>query len=355
MHKQEKTELERAGWRAYSGALGLKLEDNLFGRVAVENKTNYLVITEQGEMPAILRGNMIKSKDFPKVGDWVEYSLIPGDDKIVIEKVLPRKTLIARTDGETEERQEIAANVDTLFIVQALDKDFSLPRLERYLVLSRESGVKPIILLNKTDIKEDHVDELAQVKAIAMDVPVYPVSAKNRTGLSQVKEYIKPGETVAFMGSSGAGKSSLINAIIGLDIQATGEVRLSDSRGKHTTTKREMIILPEGGILVDTPGIRELGMGAGTAGFNDVFDDVDDLSLQCRFSNCDHEKSLGCAIQDALSKGELDPARYERYMKLKREIDYLESKTSKKKEMEKKKHDKKLSKNIKQFIKRKRE
>ncbi|MBX4188097.1 MAG: ribosome small subunit-dependent GTPase A [Candidatus Doudnabacteria bacterium] len=349
MHSHSK--LDKAGWQSYISGIHLESIPENVARIAIENKSNYLVFTSKGEKPAVLRGNLIKAGEFPRVGDWIEYSMIPNDDKVVIERILSRKTLIARNDGEA--RQEIASNVDILFIVQSLDKDFSLPRLERYLVLARESKVQPIVLINKTDLKEDHSDDISQVKAIAMDVPVLPVSAKNKTGLGKVKEFIQPGLTVAFMGSSGVGKSSLINAILGVDIQMTGEVRLSDSRGKHTTTKRELIILPSGGILLDTPGIRELGMSAGTTGLNDVFDDLDELSLNCKYSNCDHEKSQGCAILNAIETGELDPQRYHRYLKLKKEIDFIESKTSKKKELERKQSEKKQNSDLKKILKHK--
>ncbi|HYE22366.1 MAG TPA: ribosome small subunit-dependent GTPase A [Verrucomicrobiae bacterium] len=347
-------ELNKYGWQAYFSSVKPEVPDRFeVGRIGIENKTNYLIYGRFGEMSAFLRGNMIKSKNFPKVGDWILFTKLPNENRGVIEKILPRKTKLGRKDAEQNTEQIMAANVDLLFIVQSLGHDFNLSRLERYLVLAKSSDTKPVVVLNKIDLKEDYSHELEQVKQLASGLPVFAMSAKTGEGIEQIKEIIEPGLTMAFVGSSGVGKSSLINAILGIDLQKTAEVRIVDGRGKHTTTKREMIVLPQGGILIDTPGMRELGALPDLASLNETFEDLEQLANQCKFRNCDHQKSEGCAIQAALEDRTLDRKRYLNFLKLKREQGFLESKEDSKKSRARKVKEKRLHKKLKKIIKAK--
>jgi ribosome biogenesis GTPase / thiamine phosphate phosphatase len=345
------------GWEKYSKAVGLKSGPLLeVGRIAVENKSNYSVLTDKGERLGVVRGKLLKLKDqnqMPKVGDWVRFEELPDGNKVVIEEILPRATKISRKAAQDEEEQVIAANVDEVFIVQSLPDDFNLRRLERYLVIVRQGGAKPVVVLNKIDLNDDYHEMVAEARAVAQDALVVAVSAKTGAGMEQLKSMIEPGATIAFLGSSGVGKSSLVNAIIGEDQQATQEIRESDGRGRHTTTRREMILLDSGGILIDTPGMRELGIWNENEELGKTFQDIEELALQCRYSDCDHDKSEGCAIKAALDAGDLDPARYQSYLKLKKERDYLASKVDFAKERERKASAKKLTKKANSRIKEK--
>ncbi len=347
-------DLNLIGWDKYAKLTALEKADFDVGRVSIENKTNFTVLTKYGECSGILRGKTLKGFDgqgFPKVGDWVRVTKLPNEQKVVIEEILPRVTKISRKSPDDEIEQVIVANIDVVFIVQALPDDYNLRRLERYLVIARQSGAKPVVVLNKIDLKQDYLDLVTETKSVAQDVEVVPVSAKTGRGIDQLKEFLKAGMTFVFLGSSGVGKSSMVNAIVGTEKQTTREIRDYDSRGRHTTTKREMIVLEDGSILIDTPGMREVSLWADENELENAFADIEELALQCRFGKCDHEKSAGCAIKAALEAGRLDPARYRNYIKMVREAEYLESKTSKSKETERRLNAKKLSKKINKTLK----
>jgi ribosome biogenesis GTPase len=265
---------------------------------------------------------------YPAVGDWVVVKPLVNEQKGIIHTVLPRKSKFSRkVAGERTEEQIVSANVDTVFIVSGLDggRNFNLRRIERYLTLAWSSGATPVIILNKLDLCKDIDVYIQSVESIAPGISIHSVSAKQRIGLAALRNYLTKGNTAAFLGSSGVGKSALINALLGVEKQETGEVREDDRMGRHTTTKRELIILPDGGIVIDTPGMREIQMWAGEEDLQGAFRDIEMLAKQCRFSDCSHGTESGCAVRAAIDQGELDPARLDSYQKLQNELKYLAS------------------------------
>jgi len=348
--------LNDLGWDNYLKQSGYAAGDFDYGRVAVENKESYSLLAEGGEVTGILRGKVLGGMEdggFPKVGDWVRFSRLPGEDKAIIDQVLPRYSKISRKSPQDREQSEqvIVANVDVVLVVQALPDDFSLRRMERYLAVARQGGAKAVVVINKADLKEGFLEQVEEAKAVALDSPVVAVSAKSGHGMDDLKSFLTPSSTFVLLGSSGVGKSSLVNRIIGSERQATKEIRDYDSRGRHTTTKREMILLDNGAILIDTPGMRELSLWADEAELQESFTDIDDLSLQCRYTTCDHDKSEGCAVKAALDDGTLDAGRYQGFLKLKREAAYLSTKTDFAKRRERKEKDKGIHKKLKKHLK----
>lgn len=302
------------------------------------------------ELTATLRGNLLKSGDFPKVGDIVEYSIVEtlsGDKtQAVIESIHPRRTEIVRDIADRSRRRQverpqiIVANVDVMFIVMGLDGDFNPLRLDRYVTLAVQNKVQPVIILNKADIIENKSDYEAQVATIAPAVPIHFVSARTGEGMQALLGYLVPDKTGVLLGSSGAGKSTITNWLLESDIQVVGGVRLDDSRGRHTTTSRALFDLPNGGHLIDTPGMRGLGlmssaesaeaqdptMPGGATGAESIFADIEALQLECQYPDCDHEKSTGCAIQAAIENGTIPAKHFNSYLKLKREQAYTAAK-----------------------------
>ncbi len=348
--------LSDLGWLKYRTIYGLTDEsDNLIGRIAVENKSNFLVYTNSGEFSGVLRRKLIHKKEssseLPKVGDWVRVT--KNDDKVAIEEVFPRFSTISRKTAMGREEQVIATNVDLIFIVQGLDDNFNLARLERYLHVAYNANVDPVIILNKSDLSKDPEAAIKEVKKIAPTVPILTVSALEDKDLESLSAFIKPALTVVFVGSSGVGKSTLINKLVGSDLIKTQEVRLIDSRGKHTTTKREMILLPSGGVLIDTPGMRELHAWAVEEKSFGSFADLEEISLQCKFRNCDHIKSDGCAILEAQEKGIITLERYNSFLKMKRENAYNAGKFDKKELIKRKNVEKRQHRTLKKIIRSK--
>lgn len=300
-------------------------------RVSLEHKGSYVVFAEFGEMPALLAGKMFYEADangLPIVGDWVAAQILNEQPpKAIIQAILPRKSKFSRKEaGKKVSEQPIAANVDTVFIVVGLDCDFNVRRIERYLALSWQSGAEPVVLLTKADLCEDLEEKLDAVRASALGAPVLAVSVFQKQGLEQLGEFLVKGCTIALLGSSGVGKSTLVNHLLENEIQKVRDVRINDSKGRHTTTHRQLFILPSGALMIDTPGMRELQIWNADAGVSEAFSDIEELAAHCRFGDCTHSGEPGCKVQEALADGSLDHARYENYQKMLREMSHLSRK-----------------------------
>ena len=290
-------------------------------RVTAVHKERYEIVCEHGITHARLKTKeyFVDTQDFPTAGDFVMIRYIENGDSQIL-ATLPRKTFFSRREpGPIPRDQAVAANFDYVFIMQSLNMDFNSKRLERYLTLAWQSGATPVILLTKADLVEDYWDYLTQVERVATGVNTHVVSAHTGYGLNRLNAYLQPGKTVVFLGSSGVGKSSLVNALAGEEIMAISDIREDDSKGRHTTTHRQLIRLRSGVMIIDTPGMRELGMWDVSEGLSDAFTDVEAFLGQCRFSDCKHETEPGCAIKAAIASGKLDAARWESYQKLKAE------------------------------------
>jgi ribosome biogenesis GTPase len=296
----------------------------------VGGHTRYLrVLSAAGEGLAEPAGSLRHeaggAEDLPAVGDWVALRPSEGHGRGVIQAVLPRRTaFVRRAAGARAVAQVLAANVDTAFLVMGLDGDFNPRRLERALVLAWESGANPVVLLNKADLSDDLASKRTAVERVAPGVPVCVVAAKHGQGLDALAPWLVPGRTVVLLGSSGVGKSTLVNRLLGREKQKTREVRGADQRGRHTTTERELIALPGGALLIDTPGLRELQLWSDGAGLEATFEDVSELARSCRFTDCGHGGEPGCAVRAAVEQQRLDPARLASYKKLQAELRALE-------------------------------
>jgi ribosome biogenesis GTPase len=299
-------------------------------RIAAQHRGAYVVYAESGERRAEVSGRLrhgaVTASDFPAVGDWVALDVRAGADVALIHGVLARATSFSRKAAGEEAEQVVAANVDVVLLVSAFDDDLNVRRIERYLAAGWESGAQPVIVLNKSDLSGDVAGEIAEVEGIAFGVPVHAVSCMDGSGVSELAAYLAGNRTVALLGSSGVGKSSLLNRLLGWERQDVAETR-ADGKGRHTTTHRELVALPGGGLVLDTPGMRELGLWDAGAGVGETFADVAELAARCRFVDCAHESEPGCAVRAALADGSLASERLESYRKLERELRHLELKT----------------------------
>jgi ribosome biogenesis GTPase len=322
--------LQRLGWDAGRTEELKSLDDPELrpGRVAVEHRGAYVLLTEDGEQWASPTGRLrLEAREgeaeLPAVGDWVAFRLPERSDRATVHAVLPRRSKFSRKTAWHETKEQVlAANVDVVFLTQALPDDLNLRRLERYLATGWESGAAPVVLLTKADLAADVASAVAEAEAVAFGVPVHAVSARTGEGLDAVRSYLDGNRTAVLLGSSGVGKSTIVNALLGREELATQETR-ADGRGRHTTTRRELHLLPGGGIVLDTPGIRELQLWDVEQGLEDAFEDVEELAADCRFSDCAHEQEPGCAVREALATGALPSERWESYRKLQRELEAL--------------------------------
>ncbi len=354
------------GWNSFFEKQFEKLKKhNLIpARVAQERKSIYLVFAEPGELRAEVSGRFIhtaRSKgDFPAVGDWVAILPRPEGDKAMIHHLLPRMTRFSRKailsggmpdlGGKTQE-QVLAANVDVAFLVSGLDGELNLRRIERYLVVAWDSGASPVVVLNKSDVCSRVEEHVREVESIALGVPIQPASATQNIGLDVLHSYLGFGKTAVFLGSSGVGKSSIINSLLREERLEIAPVRQYDKKGRHTTSSREMIFLPTGGIVIDTPGMRELGMWSEQDGISRTFDDIEATASECRFRDCRHQGEPGCAVRQAIEDGLLDAKRLQSYLKLKKELAHLAIRKDQRAKLDAKKRWKDIDKWRRQFKK----
>ncbi len=300
-------------------------------RVTAVNRQVYTVSDGRKEVPAEITGKLMFSAesvlDYPAVGDWVYVQVYNNETSAIIDEVLPRKSVLKRkTSGKKIDYQLIAGNIDTGLIVQSLDANFNLRRLERYLVMIHDARIQPVVLLSKSDLfsQGETAAKIAGIHSLMPDAPVVAFSNKDQTGLDTVRSLLKPRQTYCMLGSSGVGKTTLLNNLLGDDQYATRTIRDKDGKGRHTTTSRQLIRLPGGALLIDTPGMRELGNIAVEAGIEETFSEITALADSCRFTDCSHTQEQGCAILAALTSGDISNERYESFMKLARESAFHE-------------------------------
>ena len=345
----ELKDLGFSGWFQERFGDSQQLEYSL-ARIIAVNKDNYIIRNEKAEVQAEITGKIVygaeSNLDLPTVGDWVYVQYFNEYTFAIIHKILPRKSLLKRkVAGKKIEYQLIASNIDIAFIVQSTDCNFNLRRLERYLIMVNESNIKPVILLSKRDLisPEDLKQEISEIKSMNPDYEIIAFSNKTGEGLEEIQKILKQGKTYCLLGSSGVGKTTLLNRLIGKNIFATSAVREKDGKGRHITARRQLTILEQGGLIIDTPGMRELGNIGVNTGLNETFIDIVNLAKNCRFRDCTHINEPGCSVVKAVNKGELSLKRYQSYLNLRKESEYYEMSY-----MEKRKKDKNFGKLIKE-------
>lgn len=305
-----------------------QLEKCSVGRICAEYKENYKLFSEFGELNANISGkfrnNCTKREDFPAVGDWVLFDYIENENKAIIQEVCPRKSKFSRkVAGQQTQEQIIASNVDFAFIVCALNYDFNLRRIERYLSLIWQSGATPVVILTKSDLCSNVQDKISEVENIALGVGIHAISNISVDGIEVLQKYFVDNKTVVLLGSSGVGKSSLINNLAKENIMKVNVLRSNMEKGRHTTTHKQMILLPNGGLIIDTPGIRELQLWDAEDGISQAFSDIEELAKSCKFGDCTHINEPDCAVQKAIKVGIIDASRLDNYLKVQKEQQYL--------------------------------
>ena len=324
------------------------------GRVTAENKQRYNIITCHGEITGEVTGKFLYNADdltsFPKTGDWVAVTHFQEENKCIIHNLLNRRSHFSRGQaGKEAGAQVIAANLDFLFIVQSFNHDFSINRIERYLVMAEEGNCSPAIIINKNDLMDNPQRNLDEIRKRSGDIPLFSTSCETGKGFKELKDFILPGKTYALAGSSGVGKSSIINFLMDETILRTSDIQSGSGKGKHTTTRRELFLLPEGGIIMDTPGMREFALWNNNTSEPDIFSDITGLAGGCRFKNCTHTSESGCAVISAVEKGVLSKEHLDNYFKLKKESEYLDSLIDRNLYLERKKKEKRLHREIRRY------
>jgi ribosome biogenesis GTPase len=340
-------ELNRWGWNANWAARFTHHDSCVPGRISVEHRGLYHYLGSPGEGIACVSGKLrhhaLSRADFPAVGDWVALRPSPDTGPAIIEAVLERTNKLSRkAAGDTGEEQLLAANLDVLFLVTSHNLDLNPSRLERFLAAASLPGCQTVLLLTKSDLCASPADAVADLRARLGDLPVITLSALTGEGLDALLPYLTPGKTAAMLGSSGVGKSTLLNRLLGNQRQDVFPVRAEDDRGRHTTTRRELVALPTGGLLIDSPGIRELQLWADNADVETAFDDVARLAATCAFTDCSHVHEPRCAVLQALADGQLEHARYQNFLKLRRELAYEEARTDTRAARERKDQERRL-------------
>ena len=341
--KVNKIDLENIGYSAFFDNHYKSTNDkNLTpARIIAEHKEMYVLRNETSELSAKITGKMmftaLSRKDYPAVGDWVLITVL-DENQAIIHEILPRRTVLKRKSADNSDIQIIASNIDTAFIIQSPDRDYNLNRFERYITLAESENIKPVIILNKTDlISESNLDmKLFEINNRFKNIDIYATSIITGKGINNLIESIKRGLTYCFLGSSGVGKSSIINMILGTKLIKTAEIGSSTNRGKHITTHRELFILENGGLLIDNPGMREIGILDSETGIKNVFSEIFNLSKNCRYSDCNHICEPGCAVLTAIESGNLDKSKYDNYIKLMKENEYNTMTKLEKREKDKK-------------------
>lgn len=317
------------------------LEELDIARVIAEHKERYIVLDAEHEYEAEILGNLrftAQSRtDFPAVGDWVTISKF-DENKVIIHSILPRKSVLSRQSIRSKgEKQLIASNIDFALIVQSIDRDFSVNRIERYLTICHEAKIEAKIILSKIDLlgKNEVNDRISQLKSRISNIPIFSISNTTGQGIEELSTMIQKGKTYCLLGSSGVGKSTLLNSIAGQSLMKTNEISDHSQRGKHITTHRELKVLEKGGILIDNPGMRELGIADASEGIETTFQQITELANNCKYKDCTHTNETGCAVLNALNKGDIQQSVYENYQKLQREKSHYESSVAERRQKEK--------------------